>query len=353
VTAAAVVAAAAACAVQEPPSGGPEDRMPPAVQATVPVRDSTGVDPASEIAIAFSEDMTRARVERLVSVEPPIVVGSVRWSGRTLVIQAEGGLHRDTTYVVRLKPGYRDHHGVTGEAPYEFAFATGAVLDTARIEGAVFFKREPSANALVRAFRVPRDSAFAAEAARPDREASTAKDGRYALRNLPSNHARFVVMAFVDVNDNGTFDRATEPYTVVADTVALVPASPVVSGLQIAIIDPNEPGEVRGSVANETGIDTVRATVGLYAAEDSARAAYVVRCETDGSFVVKQVRPRDYVLRAFLDLRADSLCGSYPCRGDSARACTEPCTRHPGLLVVKPGAALDVPRLRLQRSEEP
>jgi len=349
----AAAALAVACAVQEAPSGGPEDRNAPSVAATIPTRDSVGVDPASDIAIAFSEDMTRARVERLVSTEPPIVPGSIRWRDRTLVIQAEGGLQRDTTYVVRVKPGYRDRHGVPGKDEYQFAFATGAVLDTARIEGAVFFKREPSAKALVRAFRVPRDTAFTAEAARPDRETPTAHDGRYVLRNLPSRDARFVVMAFVDVNGNGSFERATEPFTVVPDTLVLASANPVVSGLQITIIDPKEPARVHGVVANETGIDSVRATVGLYASEDSSRAVHIAHCGADGSFVVEQARPGEYIVRAFLDLHADSLCGAYPCPGDSARACLEPCVRLAGVLPVKPGAAVEIPRMVLRRREEP
>lgn len=339
--------------MQEAPSGGPEDRKPPTVAATTPAPDSVGVDPASDIGIAFSEDMTRSRVERLVSTEPPIVVGSSRWRDRTLVIHVDGGLQRDTTYVVRVKPGYRDRHGVPGVDDYQFAFATGAALDTARIEGAVFFKKEPSAKALVRAFRVPRDTAFAAEAARPDRETPTAHDGRYALRYLPSGGARFVVMAFVDVNGNGSFERAAEPFTVVPDTVVLAAAHPVVMGVQIAIIDPNEPARVHGAVVNESGIDSVRATVGLYASDDSSRAAHIAICGADGSFVVEHARPREYIVRAFLDLRADSLCGEYPCAGDSARACMEPCVRLAGILTVKPGATVEVPRLVLRRREGP
>jgi len=111
---AAMAAIAIACAISEPPSGGPEDKSPPAVASTTPAADSTGVDPGSPIAITFGEDMSRARVERLVSVNPPIVIERVRWDDRTLIIEPRGGLQRDTTYVVRVKGGYRDSHGVTG-----------------------------------------------------------------------------------------------------------------------------------------------------------------------------------------------------------------------------------------------
>lgn len=347
---AAAAVLAIACAVSEAPSGGPEDRAPPAVVATVPAADSTGVDPASPIAITFGEDMTRARVERLVTIQPPITFERVEWHGRTLVIEARGGLVRDTTYVVQLKPGYRDRHGVTATQAREFAFATGASLDTASIAGLVLFRREPSGKAIVRCFRVPRDSTFIAEAARPDRETATARDGSYRLRYLPSNDARFVVMAFVDQNGNGTFDRPGEPFTVLADTVLLAPMVPRVDDVRIVVIDPTEPATVNGVVVNETGIDSVLVSVGLFALDDSTRAARLALCDSVGAYAIVKVPPGAYRLRAFLDLRADSTCGEYDCSG--AEPCLEPCVTLADTLTLAPGASVKVEEKMILRRRE-
>lgn len=338
-----------ACAISEAPSGGPEDQAQPAVVATMPTADSTGVDPSSSIAITFGEDMTRARVERLVLIQPPITFESVGWDDRTLVIRPRGGLMRDTTYVVQVKPGYRDRHGVTGTQSREFAFATGASLDTASITGTVLFKREPSAKAVVRCFRVPRDSTFRAEAARPDREAATSKDGTFRLRYLPSNDARFVVMAFVDVNGNAAFDPPAEPHTVLADTVMLTRMVPEVEGVRIAIIDPKEPATVSGVVTNETGIDTVLVSVGLFALDDSARASRLAHCDSVGAYTLTDVAPGAYRLWAFLDLRADSMCGEYDCGGTTP--CLEPCETRADTLALLPGASLTVEKLVLRPRE--
>lgn len=294
--------------------------------------------------------MTKARVERLVTVQPPIEIERVHWDGRTLVIEPRGGLQRDTTYVVRLKPGYRDRRGVTGTAAREFAFATGASLDTARISGTVMFKREPSGKSMVRVFRVPRDPTFRPEAARPDREVATAKDGTFALHYLPANDARFVVMAFVDRNGNGTFEGATDPFTVLPDTIVLTPMVREVSGVRITVIDPTEPGSVRGTVANETGIDSMLATVALYTARDSIHAQYLARCDTTGAFDFASVKPGAYRLWAFLDLRSDSLRGDYEC-GEPA-PCLEPAVAWPDSLVVAPGGRFDAGRLVLRRREK-
>lgn len=345
----AVVAAAfaLACAVSEPPSGGPEDKDPPAVLGTMPAPDSTGVEPSSPIAITFGEHMQRARIERLVSVQPPITIERVHWEGQTLVIEPQGGLQRDTTYVVRLKAGYRDRHGVAGVNAREFAFATGATLDTASVSGQVLFKREPSGKAIVRAFRVPRDTAFTAEAARPDRETVTQRDGSFRLRYLPANDARFMVMAYVDQNGNGTFESANEPYTVLPDTFLLTTAVPKLEGIRIEIIDRNEPGSVEGEVANETGIDTVRTSVGLYAMRDSTRAEYLTLADSSGAFAFAKVKPGTYRLWAFLDLRADSIPGVYPC--EQPAGCREPSVMLVDSLLVSPGGSIKVPRLILKR----
>lgn len=342
-----------ACAVSVPPSGGPEDTSPPKVATTVPVRDSSGVAVTSPIAITFSDDMTRARVERSVSVSPPITFDRVRWEGRTLVIVPGGDLQRDTTYVVRVKPGYRDNHGVPSKASYEFAFATGATLDTARVEGTVQFKREPSGRALVRCFRLPRPDDFTPEAARPDRETGTAADGTYRLRYLPANDARFVLFAFIDVNGNGLFDAPGEPSMAYPDTLLLTAAQPVIAGINFTIIDPNEPAVVSGTVSNETGIDSLRASVEIVALADSALSPLYGLCDEAGAFEFKRVPAGDYVVRAFLDIRADSVCGSYLCPDSAVATCIEPCTESPDTLRVTPGAAVKVATLVLRRKESP
>jgi uncharacterized protein (DUF2141 family) len=344
---------AAACASEAPPPGGPEDKVGPTVISSTPTADSTNVDPGSGIVVTFSEDMSRARVERLLVVQPSIVIGRVRWEGRTMTVLPQEPLQRDTTYVVRVKPGGRDAHGVASTASFEFAFATGAVLDTARIEGAVFLKKEPAGRALVRCFRLPRGPDFDPLAERPDREAASARDGKFSLRYLPANEARYIVAAFMDRNGNGNLDRTSEPFAVFPDTVLLTPHVPVVSGINIAVVDPNEPGIVRGSVVNETGIDTLRVSLNLFTVEDSTRARMHARCDSTGAFELRNVRPGDYVLRAFLDLRADSTCGVYDCPPGAEPPCREPCVRLPGTVSVKVASVTELPPLILRWEEEP
>jgi uncharacterized protein (DUF2141 family) len=348
-----LAALAAACAVSVPPSGGPEDRTAPKVTHTVPRADSAGVDPASPIRIGFSEPMTRTRLERQVVTSPPIRIARVGWEDGALVIYPEGGLARDTTYVVRLKPGFRDQHGVVSESAHEFAFATGAALDSARIEGTVWLRREPAKKAVVRCFRLPGADTLDLEVARADRETAAGPDGRFALRYLPSAGGRFRVMAFADQNGNGVFDRATEAVAVLPDTFVLAAAVQVVADVKIKLVDPNEPGVVRGRVFNETGIDTARVLAALYAPVDSTRAAYTSPCDSSGAYEFRQVKAGEYVLRAFVDLKADSVAGRWPCPGGPPEGCEEPVARLARPVVVKPAGELEAPGLVIRRREEP
>ena len=342
-----------ACAVSVPPSGGPEDKNPPTVSASVPAPDSTGVDPRSDIRIQFSEPMRRERVERMVAVNPAIEFDRVSWEGNTLVIHPAKELQRDTTYVVRIKPDYQDRHNVPAAQWHEFAFATGtAPLDTARIEGAVTLKRAPAPRAIVRCWQINAHDTLNIERDRPDREATATRDGQFKLRYLPSKGQRFVVMAFMDENTNRVFDPDTDPGIVYADTVVMQPGVPVVAGVNMALVDPKEPGKVTGTVTNESGVDSARVMVAMYDVADSTRAAYRALCDSTGAYQFNAVKSGSFIMRAFVDIKADSLPGPYPCPA-KPNGCTEPSVRRPGLLRVTPGLEIQELPLVIRREEEP
>jgi len=350
--AAALALYALACAVSVPPPGGPEDSKPPRVTATSPAPDSAGVAPESAIEITFSEGMTRERVERLLTFSPEIRIGRVKWDGPTLRVVPQEPLHPDTTYVVTLAPGYRDGHNVAAKQGFTFAFATAAHIDSGRVQGSVLFRRVPTKNGVVRCFVLPRDSTFTPESARPDREATTSGEGDYALRYLPTRGARLLVWAFEDKNKNGRFDPGQEPGAVYPDTIVLGEASTTANGVDVSIIDPDEPGRVSGRVANETGIDTALVSVGLYARGDTLPPAYHALCDAGGRFNFGSVHAGVYGLVAFVDFQWDSLCGTYACGPDSASRCPEPCVAASDSIRVEPGAVVNVPELILRGAKE-
>lgn len=346
VTAALVVA----CAVEAPPPGGPIDEIMPVVAGTAPVDDSAGVDPGSAIAITFSEDMTRAGVERLVSLSPPIEIGRVSWKDRTVYIQPLEPLHPDTTYVVKLRPGFRDNHKVASKGDHVWAFATSAAIDSGSISGTIHFRREPTQKGVVGGFVLPVDSGFVPEAALPDRETVTDKSGNFTLGYLSNEGNRYIVWAYQDANENGQYQPGEEYGTLLADTVVLTPNAPFAAGVDIFIVDPTEPATLAGVVVNRTGIDTIGVSVGLYA-DTVATPLYLVSCDTTGAYSFGSVKMGSYVLRAFIDVEADSLCGWYTCFDDSTQLCAEPCVALQDTLTIDPGDELELDPVVLEPAD--
>ena len=249
--------------------------------------------------------------------------------------------------MVTLRAGFKDHHNVASSIDYRIAFATSATLDTGRISGRILFRRQPSEKGVVRCFVLPRDSGFAPEAARPDREALTNEAGQYVLDYLPSRGDSFVVWAFHNKGNDNQFDAGKDIGDAFADTVVLTRERPTAESIDIWIVDPGEPGRISGRVINDTGVDTVEVAVALFAANDTLRPSYYGRCTTDGAFEFSSTKAGTYALRAFVDFKADSVCGSYPCGADSLSACSEPCTVSPDSLTLAPGDEIRVPAFRL------
>jgi hypothetical protein len=341
-------ALALACAIDAPPPGGPVDETPPRVVGTFPVADSAGVDPGSEIGIVFSEKMSRSRVERMLSTSPEIEIGKVRWDGNTMFVQPAEPLHPDTTYLVTMEPGYRDFHKVTSKKEFLFAFATAAAIDSASISGRVYFRREPTRNGVVYCFVLPVDSGFTPESARPDREALTDDEGNYEIRYLSNSDVSYLVWAFEDKNNNRTFAPGDEAGLALEDTITLTPSTPFASGMDIWIVDPDEPASIAGVIADASAMDSFLVSVALFADSLGGRAAYLVSCDSTGGYAMNDVRGGTYLLQAFVDVVTDSVCGEFPCLDDTTMICSEPCALYPDTLFVEPGTEVVLDTLRLE-----
>ena len=338
----------AACAISEAPPGGPEDRTAPRVILSSPENGTSGVSADADVMISFSEGMKKARFERFIELSPKAFIRKVKWKDDTAILVFDGGLHPDTTYIVKLKKGYTDSHGVRGENPYEFAFATSAEIDTGLVAGRVFFRREPSDKGVVKVFVLPKDSSFAAEASRPDRQAETGEDGEFVLKYLPARNTSLLLWAFHDADGNGLYDPEKEAGAALPDTIRLTDAQPQIDEQIIDIVDPREPGVVSGLVLNETAYDSIPFTLTLNEVADSLPPTYVVLSNLKGAYSFDKVLKGTYTLQAFIDFKRDSLCGEYPCKDDSTRMCTEPCAVYPDTLVIEPGVKIEEIEIRLE-----
>lgn len=340
------------CAIPEPPPGGPEDKTAPAPVGSQPQDGSSGVPADARVSVVFSEKLGPGRIERFVEIFPSASIERVQWKDRTLVIEFDGPLHSDTTYVVRIKPGYVDAHNVRNDRPYEFAFATSAEIDTGSIAGRIYFRRKPTDKGVVRLFVVPRDSAFSPQSARADREATTGEGGTYAFAHLPARGVRFVIWAFQDDDGNSVYSPDREVGASISDTLVLSLARPRLENMDVFIVDPKEPAKITGRVINETPYDSIPVTVTLSERTDTVPPSFYIRADAQGRYAFDKVLAGAYVLNAFIDLKNDSVCGSFPCPEDSTRSCAEFCATYPDSLFVAPGDEKTLKDLRLETKRE-
>jgi hypothetical protein len=190
---------------------------------------------------------------------------------------------------------------------------------------------------VARCFFLPVDSAFVPQASRHDRESKTDDTGKYSLRYLPSRGNRFIVWAFEDKNKNGEFDPGNEFGQTHIDTVVLTPGAPFDSDVNIAIVDPTEPASLTGVVVNRSGFDDSLAVTVTLSPDSNDAPAYLTACDTNGVFSFESVKMGRYIVRTFIDIAPDSVCGWFVCFEDSSQQCAEPCTVMPDTLTLAPG----------------
>ncbi len=77
----------------------------------------------------------------------------------------------------------------------------------------------------------------------------------------------------------------------IAVAVALGVFEPLAALGRLVLLDPKEPGGVKGTVTNESGADSARVMVAIYEKADSARASYRAVCYSTGAYEVKSVKP--------------------------------------------------------------
>lgn len=331
--AAASCALCAACAVMEPPPGGPEDKTPPRVLSVFPRDDSAGVSRAVRPSIVFSEKIDEASFKNRVAVFPPVTFDRLSAKGERLEIVFAAPLP-ETTLSVVLIGGYRDQHLVPNPAGTAFCFSTADSIDRGSLSGFVLFKDKPDSAGAVELFRVRPDSTTEIKGPLRARVAFAARDGSWAIRGLPTNEAAFLVRGFIDRDGDGHFSEGKEFGLLLPDTIVLGPLAASRAEIRINVIDPNEPGSVEGTIVDETGLP-LSPTVRLDPVARGERAL-VARADSAGRFVVGRVPPGSYVLSAFVDMKQDTLCGSYPDPADSTRTLAEPCVTLPDTLSLKP-----------------
>jgi hypothetical protein len=253
----------------------------------------------------------------------------------------------ETTMTIVLSGGYRDLHNVESKENYVFHFSTEASMQEGVISGRVLFKEKVDSTGVVKLYQILADSAISFKVQPEARIAFAGRDGAFAFRALPTDSSMFLLWAFSDKNRDGSFAEGKEFFLLYPDTLVLTASRRDIRDISISIIDPNEPGSVTGRIVNETGLEafpTVRFVPVL-----PGEPALVVRADSTGHFIAAKVSPGRYVMSAFIDVRDDSLCGSYTLPEDTTIALAEPCLTLPDTINVDPGKEIAIGVVTLEK----
>jgi hypothetical protein len=239
---AALVAGACGCARVGPPGGGPPDKEPPYVVTTVPGNGVVSVDRLTPLSIEFSEEMDRRSVERSFSTNPAAELGNFRWKGSKVTARPRSELPDSTTIVVRIGSAARDHHEISIEQAYTFAFATGPTLDSGIITGTVTTEGEPVRNATVWACHRVAEPDSLGTMARCGYVGATDDDGSFRLEHVRAWAKPYTVVAFVDSDGDGKYGVGSEN-GLVLDGAAFVRApGDSIGGITVPIVAPSAGG---------------------------------------------------------------------------------------------------------------
>lgn len=193
----------AGCAVPGPPPGGPTDRIPPVLVATVPDSLASYPDWDSDVEFQFDEVVSEGStpnfgfgsgdLERLVIVSPAKGVPVVRWKRNRITLHPREGWRPNTVYRIELLPGLADLRSNRSRNGRIITFTTGAPVPTTTLHGVVvdWATQRPHRNGLVEAVLLP-DSL-------PYRTVADSA-GRFELGPLPAGE--YLIYGVVDQNND-------------------------------------------------------------------------------------------------------------------------------------------------------
>ena len=330
-----------ACARMAPPPGGPDDKVPPQLLATVP--ESVGVYPTwnQDVEFKFDEIISEGSspnlglgtgdLERLVLLSPSREVPRIKWKRDRITARPKEGWKPNRVYRIELLPGIVDLRRNRSDTSLVVTFSTGAPLPTDTISGRAvdWVAGKIATNALIGLTLMPDTLVY---------RTLTDSAGRFQVGPLP--HGEYLVFAVLDNNHN-LQQESREPF----DSVRIAAGTTSVPALWIYPHDSVGP-RMSGVTLNDSISATLAFTQPLdpYQRFDSLKV--LLRELPDSTPVdVRSLLPKPVddslqaLLKAHLDsLRADSIAK------DTSAARPDTSKRLPAGKVPAPAAPVPIRR---------
>lgn len=198
----------AGCAKVVSPSGGPKDETPPVIVSSSPENKSVNIN-NNEITIVFDEYIKPFQANQIIISPYQEEMPELQFIGKSLVIKLQEELEPNTTYSIDFNGAIKDYRQDNVIETLDYAFSSGAVLDTAQFSGQLIEAEsgEPFVSETIRVMAYPvGDSLFYKEPPRYLAKVDTT--GSFVLKNLVAGE--YNLYALDDLNFNNYFDQIGE-----------------------------------------------------------------------------------------------------------------------------------------------
>ncbi|HLN73992.1 MAG TPA: Ig-like domain-containing protein, partial [Prolixibacteraceae bacterium] len=169
------------CANQGMPTGGVKDTIPPVLLRTDPSLRSTNFK-GSGLRFTFDEFIISDEISEKLVISPPMKKKPlVKMKGKTLILEFQEGLKKESTYSLDFKDAVVDNNEKNPIKDFRFSFSTGATFDSLRVAGYVkdALSQEPVDKVLVMLYRTKDYKAFTDSI--PDYIGTTNKEGLFMI----------------------------------------------------------------------------------------------------------------------------------------------------------------------------
>jgi Bacterial Ig-like domain len=294
-----------ACARMGPPAGGPEDKVPPKLVATVP--ESLGVYPGWKHDAEFRFDeviseggspnqgLGTGDLEKLILLSPTKGIPVVSWKRNRITVHPREGWQPNRVYRLQLLPGLMDLRRNKTDTSTVLTFSTGGPIPSDTLSGLVidWVQGRVARDALVELLIQPDSLVY---------RTLTDSGGRFRIGPMP--HGQWTVFGALDQNKNLRRDRR-ESY----DSAVVAAGT-----LSVPVLWPIPRDTVGPRILSVTPNDSVSATVAFSQPLDPTQPldSVGVRLMTQKDSIAVGIRsllpkPLDDSLQKLASLRADSL----------------------------------------------
>ena len=190
------------------PTGGTKDTIPPKVTAEHPENRSLFFHEKT-IRITFDEYVTLNNPVENIIFSPPLSQNpEYLLSGKSLIIKLKDTLIADKTYNIIFTDAIKDFHEGNILTFYQYAFATGASIDSFMLEGKLINAETLESEVGVYVFLYENDNDSLPLTVRPTYLTKTQKGGTFTFQHI-ANKA-YKIFALKDINSNLIFDLPNE-----------------------------------------------------------------------------------------------------------------------------------------------